>query len=102
MYPLHPITDHSAQTVATYLYQKFCRFGIHDELLSDPGSDLMSERIILLNEWFGIDKLVILVDRHEFNGVEPANKQILRHLFTVSEYLNLGLTLLYFLFVSIF
>ena len=35
---------------------------------------------MLLNKWFGIQKLVSLVDRHESNGVEPANKQILRHL----------------------
>ena len=40
----------------------------------------MSEIVILLNKWFGIDKLVSLVDRHESNGVEPTNKQVLRHL----------------------
>ena len=65
--------DHSAQTMATSLFQHFCRFGIHDQLIFDPGSDLMSEIIILLNKWFGIDKLVSLVDRHESNGVEPTN-----------------------------
>ena len=72
---LYPVKDHSAQTMATSLFQHFGRFGI-----SDPGSDLMSEIVILLNKWFGIDKLVSPVDRHESNGVEPTNKQILRHL----------------------
>ena len=77
---LYPVKDHSAQTMATSLFQHFCRFGIHDQLISDPGSDLMSEIVILLNKWFGIDKFVSLFDRHESNGVELTNKQILRHL----------------------
>ena len=33
-----------------------------------------------LNKWFGIDKLVSLVDRHQSNDVEPTSKCILRHL----------------------
>ena len=77
---LYPVKDHSAYTMAASLFQHFCRFGIHNQLISDPGSDLMSEIVILLNKWFGIEKLVSLVDRHESNGVEPTNKQILRHL----------------------
>ena len=40
----------------------------------------MSRVVIKLNKWFGINKLVSLVDRHESNGVEPTNKSILRHL----------------------
>ena len=53
---LYPVKDNSAQTMATSLFQHFCRFGIHDQLISDPGSDLMSEIVILLNKWFGIKK----------------------------------------------
>ena len=49
-------------------------------LISDPGSDLMSHVVVKVNQWFGIDKLVSLVDRHQSNGVEPTNKSILRHL----------------------
>jgi hypothetical protein len=37
---------------------------------------LLSNKI----NWFGIDKLVRLVDRHQSNGVEPTNLSILRHL----------------------
>ena len=58
---LYPVKDHSAQTMATSLFQHFCRFGIHDQLISDPGSDIMSEKVIFLNKWFRIDKLASLV-----------------------------------------
>ena len=77
---LYPTNSHSADTLATCLFQHFCRFGLFDQLISDPGSDLMSHIVIKLNKWFGINKLVSLVDRHESNGVEPTNKSILRHL----------------------
>jgi hypothetical protein len=77
---LYPADNHSADTLATCLFQHFCRFGLFDQLISDPGSDLMSHVVIKLNKWFGIDKLVSLVDRHQSNGVEPTNKSILRHL----------------------
>ena len=77
---LYPTNNHSADTLATCLFQHFCRFGLFDQLISDPGSDLMSHVVITLNKWFGVDKLVSLVDRHQSNGVEPTNKSILRHL----------------------
>ena len=47
---LYSVKDHSAQTMATSLFQHFCRFGIHDKPISDPGSDLMSETFISLNK----------------------------------------------------
>ena len=40
----------------------------------------MSDVVKQLNAWLGIQHLVSLVDRHESNGVEHANKLILRHL----------------------
>jgi hypothetical protein len=40
----------------------------------------MSEVVEHLNKWFGIQHVVSLVDRHQSNGVEGTNKQILRHL----------------------
>jgi len=79
----YPATDYTALTLAKCLFSHFCTFGLFDELWSDPGSDLMSEVIIHLNEWFGIRHVVSLVDRHESNGVEGTNKQILRHLRTL-------------------
>jgi hypothetical protein len=66
--------------MASCLFQHFCRFGLFDEIISDPGSDLTAECVVILNEWFGVSKLLSLVGRHESNGVEPTNKKILRHL----------------------
>jgi len=77
---IYPAKDHNAITLATALFQHFCRFGVFEEIITDPGSDYMSEVVLMLCQWFGIKKLVSLVDRHESNGVEPANAQILRHL----------------------
>jgi hypothetical protein len=57
-----------------------CAFGLYDEVISDPGSDFMSQMVASLNSWFGIRHKVSLVDRHESNGVEGTNKQLLRHL----------------------
>jgi hypothetical protein len=51
-----------------------------DCIISDPGSDLTSDVISQVNKYYGIQHLVGLVDRHESNGVEGTNKQILRHL----------------------
>ena len=69
--------------VAKVLFHHFCTFGLFDEIWSDPGSDFMSEVVKLLNQWFGIRHVVSLVDRHQSNGVEGTNKQILRHLRTL-------------------
>jgi hypothetical protein len=82
---LYPAKDHSAQTLATALFSHFCRFGVFEHLISDPGSDLMAEVVVQLCKWFGIDKVVSLVDRHESNGVEPTNKKILRHLRALAQ-----------------
>ena len=77
---VYPSPDYTALTIATALFQYFCTFGLFEELWSDPGSDIMSEVVSQLNKWFGIRHVVSLVDRHESNGVEGSNKQILRHL----------------------
>ena len=77
---LYPSKDHSAISLATSLFQYCGTYGAFDTLMSDPGSDLMSEVISHLNRWFGIHHRVSLVDRHESNGVEGTNKQVLRHI----------------------
>ena len=43
----------------------------------------MAEVVQKLSEWMGIKRVISLVDRHESNGVEGSNKQILRHLRTL-------------------
>ena len=54
-------------------------------IMSDPGSDYTSEVFSHLVRWFGMNHLFSLVDRHESNGVEGSNKQILRHLRVLVE-----------------
>ena len=41
---------------------------------------MTSEVVALLNSWFGMRHVFSLVNRHESNGVEGSNKQILRHI----------------------
>ena len=78
-----PAKSYEAGTIATTLLIYFTTFGIFDELWSDPGSDLMSDTVKQLNSYLGIRHVVSLVDRHESNGVEGPNKQLLRHLRTL-------------------
>jgi len=77
---IYPTKDYSAVTLATCLFQFFCTYGIFDEIYMDPGSDMKSELLHHLHKWLGIRQVFSLVDRHESNGVEGTNKQILRHL----------------------
>ena len=80
---VYPAKDYSAQSLAIALFQYFTTFGVFEEVWSDPGSDMMSEMVRQLNQWLGIKHVVSLVDRHESNGVEGSNKQLLRHLKTL-------------------
>jgi hypothetical protein len=79
----YPALDYSAMSLATALFQYFTTFGVFEEIWSDPGSDMMSDTVSQLNNWLGIKHVVSLVDRHESNGVEGTNKQLLRHLKTL-------------------
>jgi hypothetical protein len=72
--------DYTAETLASCLLQYIARNGLFEELISDPGSDLMSEVVRLLHSWVGTKHLVSLVDRHESCGVERRNQEVLRHL----------------------
>ena len=57
-------------------------FGLFDELVSDPGSALMSDVVKTLNSMFGVSHKVSLIGRHQSNGAEGSIKQFLRHLKT--------------------
>ena len=80
---LWPVKEHNATTAATALFMHCVYFGSFDCLISDPGFDFTSNMIQLLNSWFGIHHIFSLVDVHTSNGVEGANKQILRHIKTL-------------------
>lgn len=77
---LYAASKHDALTVASALFQCFCSYGIFDSIMTDPGSEFMNEVVQHLTRWLGIAHKVSLVDRHESNGVEGTNKQVLRHL----------------------
>jgi hypothetical protein len=77
---LYPGKQPDAITAATALFQFFCTYGLCDSIISDPGSEFMNEVVKHLTTWLGIRHQFSLVDRHESNGVEGTNKQILRHL----------------------
>jgi hypothetical protein len=80
---IFPTARKDATACALALFSFFVTYGAPTTLATDPGSDFMSDAIAQLNEWFGIHHKVSLVDRHESNGVEGANKQIIRHLTTL-------------------
>jgi hypothetical protein len=77
---IYPSAHKDAVTTATALFQYFCTYGMVDTLISDPGSDYMSEVVAHLTAWFGVYQKFSLVDWHQSNGVEPTNKVIVRHL----------------------
>jgi hypothetical protein len=77
---LTPAKNHDALSVATALFSYFCCFGLVDVIMTDPGTEFANETVDLLHKWLGVRHRFSLVDRHESNGVEGSNKQILRHL----------------------
>jgi hypothetical protein len=77
---IHPVKVPSSTNAATALFLYSVYYGCFDYLNTDPGSDFTSQVVSELNAWFGIHHRVSLTDRHESNGVEGANKEILRHI----------------------
>lgn len=62
-------------------------YGLTTTFITDPGSDFTSDLMQCLAQYFGTRYSFTLVDRPQANGVEPVNKQILRHLRTlVADY----------------
>ena len=70
-------------SLAQNLFTYYTTWGIYDEIITDPLSDILSDAVITLNKWLGIRHVISLVGRHQSNGVEGTNKQILRHLRTL-------------------
>jgi hypothetical protein len=80
---IYPATDYGAGTLASIMLFHFSIHGTFDILRTDPGSDFMSNVIVLLNKWLGIAHEVSLVDVHTSNGVERTNGRILTLLRTI-------------------
>jgi len=82
---LFPTRDKSAETTAIALFLYCCSYGIPDAVRSDQGSDFMSDVVQKTFKWLGIDHIPSIVDRHESNGVEPTNREIIRHLSAIVQ-----------------
>ena len=77
---LYPSATKGALDMALALFKFFSTYGVYEQLVSDPGSDLTSEVVDHLTSFYGVRHVFSLVDRHESNGVEGTNRSILRHL----------------------
>ena len=75
--------DYEAKSIATALFVYYCTFGVFDEVWTDRGSNILSDVVQQLNEWLQVKHVVALTDRHQTNGTEGSNKQIVRHLQTL-------------------
>ena len=76
----YPTPTHDAVSMATAIFVFFSLYGLFDSIISDPGSDLMSDTVNHLNRYLGQNHIVSLVDRHQSCGVEKTNHETLRHL----------------------
>ena len=86
---LYPVKSHTAKEMANAIMSYICNFGLIDEILSDPGSELMSKAIQELNAWLGLRHKVSLTDVHTSNGCENSNRQVIEHLSAITSDLRL-------------
>lgn len=78
---LVPVKNKDARTTAQALLHYFAENGLYDICHSDPGSDYTADEVReLLEEYLGMSRSFTLVDNPQADGVEPAVKQMLRHL----------------------
>jgi hypothetical protein len=77
---LYPSKTLSAESLASASFQFFVTYGITDVLITDPGSNITSEVVRLLLDWFGVRLKVSLTNRHQSNMVERSHREILRFL----------------------
>jgi hypothetical protein len=77
---LHPIKDETSLTLAREFFIFYSRYGVYDIISVDPGTNISQSVVEELQRMMGVTMKISLVDRHESNGAEGTNKQILRHL----------------------
>jgi len=80
---VYAVKDYSADTVIATMLEHFSRFGVFDEIISDPGSSFLSDVVNKYNELMGMRHIVSLVGRHESNGCEGSGREFIRHLRTL-------------------
>ena len=74
---IYPTKSHNAQDVVRSLYAFRCTYGHYETVASDPGCDLTTEGVQQYLVWSGQTHRTSLVDRHESNGVEVINRQVM-------------------------
>ena len=77
---IYPTPEKDTSNAALAIFSFCVLYGKSGGIISDPGSEFTSAGLAQLNSWFGIEPRFSLVDRHESNGVENTNRQILRRL----------------------
>ena len=77
---LYPVKEKNAISCATAIFKNICTYGFVRNLYSDPGSENTTEVMTELCKMLGMTRRLSIVNRHESNGVERPNKEILRHL----------------------
>ena len=80
---LYPSKSKDAESAANAIITYISMFGRFTRLISDPGSDYTAEVAQLVKTYFGYEHSFSLVDRHESNGVETTNRELLRHVRTL-------------------
>ena len=80
---LYPSKDKTDESLARAIFRHLTRFGVVNSIVSDPGSDMTSTAIQLVNQWFGVHHRLSLVNRHESNGVEGGIKDMTRYIVTL-------------------
>ena len=51
---IFPVANHDAVSAALAIFTYCVLYGAFDVLMTDPGSELTSEAVALVNKWFGI------------------------------------------------
>ena len=77
---LHPAKDATAVSAAKALLQRLALFGTPQQLLSDMGSQYITQIIDEITNYIGTEKLDTMPGIHEENSiVERRNKEAVRH-----------------------
>ena len=77
---LHALRDETSMTLAKEFFTFYSRYGLYDVVSVDPGSNISQSVVEELNNLMGMKMKISLVDRHESNGAESTNGQVLRHI----------------------
>jgi hypothetical protein len=79
----YPRKDHTADKLSANLFRVFSTYGSFQVIRSDSGSDICSQAVKQLLEWYGVSQRIALVGRPQSSGVENTNGRFLRFLLTM-------------------